>query len=61
MYRTYLHINFCTHIAIISLGKIPRNEIAELKEYAYFHNLVRSTEMSVWKLSIYVAMIEVWE
>lgn len=61
MYRTYLYINLCIHISIIFLGKSPRNEIAEAKEYAYFYNWVKSAKVSVWKLSIYMPMIEVWE
>lgn len=36
MYRTYLYINLCIHIPIISLAKIPRNEIAEAKNMLTF-------------------------
>lgn len=47
MCKTYLPITLCTHIPIISLVKIPRNEIAGPRECAYFYNWVRRAQVSV--------------
>lgn len=50
MDRIYLHFNLCTHIPI-SLGKIPRNEIAEPKEYGYFYNWVKSAKSESYQFA----------